>query len=65
MKRRSTLIKGRILASVITFALLLIFLIIAAYYGLIGNRENNGESINEDNQVARNIEEMQKIKHFY
>ncbi len=53
MKRRSTLIKGRILASVITFALLLIFLIIAAYYGLIGNRENNGESLREENIISR------------
>ncbi len=53
MKRRSTLIKGRILASVITFALLLIFLIIAAHYGLIGNRENNGESLREENIISR------------
>lgn len=48
MKQRSTLIKGRILASVITFILLLVFLIVAAQFGLIGGRENDEQPVNED-----------------
>ena len=47
MKKRSTLIKGRILASVITFILLLVFLIVAAKFGLIGNRKGGNEPVND------------------
>lgn len=41
LKKRSTLIKGRILASVITFILLIVFLIIASQMGLFGNQDQN------------------------
>ncbi|GEM_PF-2395674 len=59
-KQRSTLIKGRILASVITFLLLLIFLFIAAKYGLIGGRNHREDPTNGESQsrgeTARMIE---------
>ena len=49
VKQRSTLIKGRILASVITFLLLFIFLFVAARFGLIGGREDDEGTGNGDN----------------
>lgn len=49
-KQRSTLIKGRTQVSVITFLLLLIFLFIAAKYGLIGGGDRREDPANGKSQ---------------